>query len=273
MERTMASGRSGSWSASHADSMSTARAPVAARSARWPARTRWGDDTMGPVRTSMPFWRRSWAIRSAPGRERTMLPSTERTSVATTSCPTRRSGSRPPATPTRATAREEGSAASPAPAAVALAWPMPVRVTSPPTARASMRNGDTTVSSATGLLRDPTTEGHHREHQAIQVIVDVEVSGEPGTGEPRLVPRPVLLLGAAQEVDTPLCGRAPAAGGEEGQQGPGRLGGGGGALPGQARVLVGAEVLAPSAVGVLVVLKPADRPGHRRVVGAQAGRS
>src|ERR1035441_10449818 len=182
-------------------------------------------------------------MRSAPGSARTILPSAVRTSVATTSCPSGRSGSSPPATPTRATACEEGEAASLAPEAVALARPIPMRGTAPPTARASMRSGDTMVSSAMGPLRngvgfsihakmaavvplakmaavDPlakmaavdllakmTGESHHREDQAVQVVVDVEVPREPGAGEPGLVPGPVVSLGAHQELDTGVGGR------------------------------------------------------------------
>src|SRR5258706_9867075 len=72
-------------------------------------------------------------------------------------------------------------------------------------------------------------EGADREHQAVQVVVDVEVAGEAGPGELRLIPRAVGALGLRQPRDAPLYaggllrGGPLAAGREQRQQGPGGL--------------------------------------------------
>jgi len=96
----------------------------------------------------------------------------------------------------------------------------------------------------------------HREHQPVQVVVDVEVAREASAGELRLVPVAVGPLGLGQPGDAALDGVGRAAGGEQREQRPGRLRRGGVAparpLAAQLAVLVGAQVLAPAAVRVLV---------------------
>src|SRR6185437_1329715 len=73
-----------------------------------------------------------------------------------------------------------------------------------PIARPSPRAGRNEAGRL--LPPDVPPEGRHREHHPVQVVVDVEVPGEPGAGEPRLVPRPVGQLGVHQEGDALLDG-------------------------------------------------------------------
>src|SRR5690606_28160539 len=104
-----------------------------------------------------------------------------------------------------------------------------------------------------------------------QVVVDVEITGETGSGEHLLVPTSVGALGADQVLHPAAHHRGvlPTSG-QQGEQRPSRLRGGGGAPADPAGVVVGAQVLSPTAIGVLVLLQPVHRPPHRRVVGGDS---
>ena len=180
--------------------MSTATAPEAASSTRSRARTYRGDETSGPVRTPRPARRNSAARNDPPGRSSDPDDSVFRSSLAMTRSPGCRSAERPPATPTSATAVSASSfAASSAPARRARSGPAPMMTSAPPTAKASTRRAVRTLSSAVGFSVHEAPQGRHREHEPVQVIVDVEVARESGPGEPRLVPRAVFALGCDEE--------------------------------------------------------------------------
>ena len=95
------------------------------------------------------------------------------------------------------------------------------------------------------------------------MVVDVEVAGEAGAGEAGLVPGAVRLLRVDQPRHAAAHGLGRRAGGEQRQQRPGGLRGGRRAAAAATRVVVGAQVLAPAAVLVLVRLEPGDGRADR----------
>src|ERR1700722_624398 len=111
------------------------------------------------------------------------------------------------------------------------------------------------------------------ERQPVQVVVQVEVTREAGPGVVGLVPGAVRALGASQPADAALDGRAVAlARGEQREQRPRGLRGGGGALRRPVFwVVVRAQVLAPAAVRVLYRLKPGDRTADLRLMRLDPG--
>src|ERR1039458_4019436 len=115
------------------------------------------------------------------------------------------SGERPPATPAGATAFFSSRfAASSAPARGARAGRAPMMTSAPPTAKASTRSAVRTLRSAVGFSVHETPQGRDREHEPVQVVVDVEVAGKAGSGVPRLVPRAVFALGRDEVSHTVL---------------------------------------------------------------------
>ena len=140
--------------------------------------------------------------------------------------------------------------------------------------------GDTPGAPAWGLAApipplpaDKAAKGANRKGQPVEVVVQVEVAREAGSGELRLVPGAVRALGFRQPADPALGGLAVAlAGGEQREQRPRGLRRGGRALAGPGRrVVVGAQVLAPAAVGVLVRPQPGDRTADRRLARLDPG--
>src|SRR5580692_533082 len=126
------------------------------------------------------------------------------------------------------------------------------------------------------MTRTPyvSAERGDRKRQPVQVVVQVKVAREAGPGEVRLVPGPVRALGLRQPADAALDGLALGlARRQQRQQRPRGLRGGGRAparpVP---RVVVGAHVLAPAAVLVLVLLEPGDGAADLRLVRLDAGR-
>src|SRR5690606_16580791 len=114
-------------------------------------------------------------------------------------------------------------------------------------------------------------QGADREDEPVEVVVDVEVAGEAGAGEVLLVPVAVRPLVVDEPADAGVHGGGPLPGGQQRQQRPGRLGRGGRAAPDPGRVVVGAHVLAPPAVVVLVRLQPRDGAADRGLLRADAG--
>src|ERR1700728_288598 len=269
--RTTLNGTEPRASANQADSMSTASAPVAPSAARCSPRTNVGEETIGPVRTRQPAASRSAATSAAAAMVRTVSSSVLRSSVATTMSPGRNEGSRPPETPATATAMSPSKPRCRPGARSALSRPIPESATAPPTAYPSMRNAASTRSSAMGHPPHVAAEGAHREHHPVEVVVDVEVAGEPGPRVPGLVPGAVGTLGVDQVADAARRGRAPLPRGQEGQQGPGGLRRGRGPAAALGRIVVGAQVLAPPAVVVLVRLEPGHGAAHGAVLGREAG--
>src|SRR5205807_2236154 len=100
---------------------------------------------------------------------------------------------------------------------------------------------------------------HDREHEPVEVIVDVEVGRESGAGELRLIPAAVVALGHEEPMDPAADRRRALARSIEGEQRPSGLRSGAGPSPDPRWIIVGAAVLAPPSVGVLVILEPADR--------------
>src|SRR6266700_1516760 len=164
------------------------------------------------------------------------------------------------------------------------AAPMPRR-----TARASSRSGEQTSSRFIAFLRSSRTrqvaaERADRENQPVQVVVDVKVAGEPGAGVLRLVPTAVRALAGGQPADAALdaarscchvSGRASSGrpvprrlpGRQQREQRPRGLRCGGLAPAGPAGIVVGAYVLAPATVWILVLPEPADVTPDRRLAG------
>src|SRR6185312_14076974 len=114
-------------------------------------------------------------------------------------------------------------------------------------------------------------ERRDRKHHPIQVVVDEEIAGKTGAGVLRLVPRTVGALGLDQPGDTPLDAHLVTritllprdAAGEQGKKGPRRLRRGGIAAAGPFGIIVGAHVFAPTAIGVLMIAQPLERPADR----------
>src|SRR3954454_22717874 len=102
----------------------------------------------------------------------------------------------------------------------------------------------------------PAPEGHQREAQAVEVVVDVEVAGEARARVLGLVPGPILALIGHQPRQAALDGLRASAEGVWRHQRPCRLGRGAGAAADPLWILVGAAVLAPAPVGVLDPLEP-----------------
>src|SRR5580692_10588351 len=126
------------------------------------------------------------------------------------------------------------------------------------------------------MTRTPyvSAERGDRKRQPVQVVVQVEVAREAGSGEVRLVPGPVRALRLRQPADAAL-GRLALllARREQRQQRPRGLRGGGRAPTGPVLgVVVGAHVLAPAAVLVLVLLEPGDGPADLRLARLDARR-
>src|SRR5579875_3987736 len=194
--RTTARGRSPAMAAAQAESWSTTRAPASPTVASDGPEV----ERTAPTATRWPSRRSSWASRVAEGSRRTsrgLAPlAAAHSSSATTSWPGARSAPRRPAGPVTATGvpgDSRGTSARTAPDTESA--PEPVTVAGP-MARASTPVGTRTITgSAT-----PTTPVHEapqradREDQPVQVVVDVEVAGEAGAGEPRLVPGAVRSL-------------------------------------------------------------------------------
>src|SRR3972149_2538441 len=100
-----------------------------------------------------------------------------------------------------------------------------------------------------------------REILRVQVVLEVEDPREARAVPERIFPGAVGVLPVDQVTDALLDRRpAGAPSGEEGQQRPGRLARKGLAASGQIVVLVGAERLAPAAVGGLTRLGAGDGP-------------
>src|SRR5215831_10646355 len=110
-----------------------------------------------------------------------------------------------------------------------------------------------------------------REHEPVEVVVEVEVTRETGPGELGLVPGPVASLVLGEPPHPGLHGRPGTPGREQRQQRPRGLRRGGGAAPRQGRVVVGAHVLAPAAVGVLMLLQPGHRAADDRLARLHPG--
>ncbi len=158
-----------------------------------------------------------------------------------------------------------GAAAPPTPAQrhrpAGAAGRSPIRVPPTPSARCGAAR-----RSVTGVAAAYRPERGDREDQPVQVVVDVEVAGEAGAGELRLVPGPVGPLRADQQLDAAPAAPVALPGREQREQRPGRLRRGRRAAADPRRVAVGAQVLAPAAVGVLLRLQPARPPAGSRPV-------
>src|SRR5699024_9399126 len=102
----------------------------------------------------------------------------------------------------------------------------------------------------------PAQRGEWEDHP-VQVVVDVEVTGKSSAGELRFVPATVRSLRAHEVID-PMSYRVRAVpvDRQQRQQRPRGLRGGGVAVSDPGRVVVGAQILTPSAVRVLVLLQP-----------------
>src|SRR5579864_5441148 len=99
-------------------------------------------------------------------------------------------------------------------------------------------------------------EGHQREVDGVEVVLEVEDAREAGRGPLLVVPGTVAALAAQQVIDAALDRGAGAragdtAGGEQSHQRPGGLRRGARPDAFQGRFVVGAGRLAPAAVGVL----------------------
>ena len=244
---------------------------------RRPPRTRLGEDTTGPVTTSRPGRRNSVARRSAAGSLRTTVPSVSRSSVATTSCPGARSGSRPPPTPTMATAapsaRERGQRG---PLGLGPRPPSPAHLDlAAHRQRLDPQRGHHDQAQPWPVACQVTAQRREGEHQPVEVVVDVEVPREARPGEPRLVPVAVGPLGVERGRPPPGRWRRPdrcrrRRPGEP--AGPRRSARRWRAPARETGVGVGAQVLAPAAVVVLVRGQPVDCRGHRRVARVETRR-
>ena len=195
--RTTANGV-GSGGASQNDSVSTASAPVCRQ--RLPRQRR--RPPAAPTRSAR-GGRSARPGAAAPraaaptGRPRPR-PSGPRTSVATTRSPGRTPGPRPPPTPATRTGRSPqprggGDASGADPCRCGRSgWstrtppPAPPAAARRPPGRASRRP------------RHVAAERGDREHEPVEVVVDVEVAGEAGAGEVLLVPAAVGALGVDQ---------------------------------------------------------------------------
>ena len=165
------------------------RVPLAGRTYR-------GEDTSGPVWTPRPARRNSAARNETPGRSRRCRRLGVAQFTGYDEVPRAQLGARPPATPTSATAVFWSRfAASSAPARRARSRPAPMITSAPPTAKASTRSAVRTLRSAVGFSVHEAPQGRDREHEPVQVVVDVEVAGKAGSREPWLVPRAVRALG------------------------------------------------------------------------------
>ena len=188
-----------------------------------------------------------------------------RSSVASTTSPGRSDGSTAPQRPAIADRVAR-------PRSRPRARPMPERRTLIPgsperTASASIRSG----ASTTSFIASSAAERRHREDEPVQVVVDVEVAREAGAGVLRLVPAAVRAAAsrrASAGRARPRRSRSPAACSASSAQAvcdavdsP---------RPLQRRVVVGAQVLAPAAVGVLH-LRSSQRDGARGSTRARAG--
>src|SRR5690242_5803837 len=85
------------------------------------------------------------------------------------------------------------------------------------------RPATTVVIACTRSSTRAPTQRHDREHEAVEVVVDVEVGGEAGSGELNLVPPAVRALRVHEPGDPAVHGLRTLAGGIECQQGPGGL--------------------------------------------------
>ena len=193
------------------------------------------------------------------------------------------SGASPPAKPattrTGRPARPTAAAAGPRPRSGARPVPPCARPAPPPRCASPAPGSRTATRRAAARACQPdrgphraarqvAAEGRDREHLPVEVVVDVEVAREAGAGE----------LGSSQRRRPAACRRASRrprsahgvaalAGGEQRQQRPRRLRCGGLAAAAPRRVVVRAQVLAPAAVGVLVVERATPRPAGSRVDG------
>src|SRR6266571_7873726 len=164
------------------------------------------------------------------------------------------------------------------------------------TARASTRSGEQTSRRFIAFLRSAgqayprssavgssgtcqvSAERADREDEPVQVVVDVEVAGESGAGVLRLVPAAVRPLVLGKPADAALDAAGPSAaggrglaGGQQREQRPRGLRGRRLAAAGQRLVVIGAQVLAPAAVRVLMLLKPGDGSPDGWLAGQHAG--
>src|SRR5919197_1160360 len=148
------------------------------------------------------------------------------------------------------------------------------------TSRWWMRGSDTALagpappigSVSSLIVAGPPAEGHQREVEPVEVVVDVEVAGKSGAGVFGLVPASVLALRPDEPRDPPLDGGRPLPERVERDQRPGRLRRGAAPPPDPCILAVGARVLAPAAVGVLDVLQPCGRAAQARIVGRKPAR-
>ena len=101
---------------------------------------------------------------------------------------------------------------------------------------------------------------------AVEVVLEHEVTGEARAREVWLDPLAVGCLRAHQVLDAAHGGGVvERLQGEQGEQRPGRLRGGAGALAPQGGVLVGGAALTPAAIRLLVVFEPAHGSPQTRV--------
>src|SRR6266545_101117 len=269
--RTTANGRPSAASASQADSMSTASTPsfLSARRSAGPAM--WSIDRSGPTCTRKPRRRRAAARSALPGTGIGMPPS-RRNSVAQTTSPARNSGATPPQRPTTATAVL--STASPRAAAIrARSGPVPERrIVQSGTfgsAAASTRSG---AKMSKCLFIEHPPERHHGEDLPVEVVVDVEVAGEPRSRVVRLVPAAVAALRVDEPAHRALGRRPELAGRVQAEQCPRRLRRRGRATPAPLGIAVGTQVFAEAAVLVLYTRQPLDRGVHAGMIAQPTGR-
>ena len=235
-----AGGRRGG-SANQADSMSTASAPVAASSDRRPppspgrARTR-----TGPVHHVRPGRRSSPARRSAAGKRAQPRLSVDGPQLGRHHQLSRRQrrdrGRRPRPPRPRPTRPRVAASRGPVGRGPVAARPRSPRPGRRPSS-ASIRSAATTTRSAIGGRPQVAAEGGEREHQPVEVVVDVEVARES--------PVPVNYGSSQVPSGRWVSTRKPTPrswcrrhrrrpGGQQGEEGPGGLRGGGGPPAGEA---------------------------------------
>ena len=119
------------------------------------------------------------------------------------------------------------------------------------------------VPNFSSMARSVGSQRLEREVAGIQVVAQVEHLGEAGAGPVLVVPATVAALGREQPVDAAAHGGRAArvverAGGDQAEERPRGLRRRGLAAPLQARIVVGEERLAPTAVLVLTREQPVD---------------
>src|SRR6266478_1632504 len=109
-------------------------------------------------------------------------------------------------------------------------------------AAASIGSDVMTVALSTVPPMDVAAEGHHREDEVIQVVVDVEVTREPRAREGLLVPPAVGSLGVEEIAHAAGNDRPSLLERQKGEEGPGGLAGRGVPSPPIVVVAIGAQV-------------------------------